>query len=93
MPYAAAKAGVNVLTEALAHAFGPTVRVNAIVPGTFFSDISKAWDMDQFARDAEAFALRRGGEVEEIVGAALYLASAAASYTTGALLRVDGGYC
>jgi NAD(P)-dependent dehydrogenase (short-subunit alcohol dehydrogenase family) len=93
VPYAAAKAGVNVLTEALAHAFGPTVRVNAIVPGTFFSDISKAWDMEQFARDSEAFALRRGGEVEEIVGAALYLASDAASYTTGALLRVDGGYC
>jgi NAD(P)-dependent dehydrogenase (short-subunit alcohol dehydrogenase family) len=93
VPYAAAKAGVNVLTEALAHAFGPTVRVNAIVPGTFFSDISKAWDMEQFARDSEAFALGRGGEVEEIVGAALYLASDAASYTTGALLRVDGGYC
>jgi len=93
VPYAAAKAGINVLTEALAHAFGPTVRVNAIVPGTFFSDISKAWDMEQFARDSEAFALRRGGEVEEIVGAALYLASDAASYTTGALLRVDGGYC
>ena len=92
VPYAAAKAGVNVLTEALAHAFGPSVRVNAIVPGTFFSDISKAWDMAQFARDSAAFALRRGGEVDEIVGAALYLASDAASYTTGALLRVDGGY-
>jgi NAD(P)-dependent dehydrogenase (short-subunit alcohol dehydrogenase family) len=91
IPYAAAKAGVNALTHAFAHAW-PSVRVNCIVPGAFFTDISKAWDMDVFARRAERFALGRGGEPEEIVGAALYLASDASSYTTGTLLRVDGGY-
>ena len=92
VPYAAAKAGVNAITEAFAHAFGPTVRVNCIVPGSFLTDISHAWDMEAFARQAEGYALRRGGEPREIVGAVLYLASDASSYTTGALLPVHGGY-
>jgi NAD(P)-dependent dehydrogenase (short-subunit alcohol dehydrogenase family) len=92
VPYAAAKAGVNAITEAFAHTFGPTVRVNCIVPGTFLTDISKAWDMEAFERQAEGFALRRGGEPREIVGTLIYLASDASSYTTGALLPVDGGY-
>jgi len=91
LPYAAAKAGLNALTEGFAHAFGPSVRVNAIMPGPFLTDISKAWDMDAFVRRAQAFPLRRGGEPEEIVGAALYLASDASSFTTGAIIRVDGG--
>jgi NAD(P)-dependent dehydrogenase (short-subunit alcohol dehydrogenase family) len=92
IPYAAAKAGVNAMTVAFAHAFGPTVRVNCIVPGTFFTDVSKHWDMESFGRQAARFALRRGGEPEEIVGAVLYLAGDASSYTTGAALSVDGGY-
>jgi NAD(P)-dependent dehydrogenase (short-subunit alcohol dehydrogenase family) len=91
VPYAAAKAGLNAMTAGLAHAFGPTVRVNAIMAGTFLTDISTAWDMDAFARRAASFALRRGGEPREIVGTALYLASDWSSYTTGAVLAVDGG--
>ncbi len=91
-PYGAAKAGLNALTESLAHAYGPKVRVNAIMPGPFLTDISKAWDLEAFNERAKtSIALRRGGEPEEIVGAALYLASDASSYTTGAVLRVDGG--
>ena len=90
-PYAAAKAGINSLTRSLAAAFGPTVRVNCIVPGPFLTDISKAWDMQSFNEHAKtAYALGRGGEPGEIVGAALYFASDASSYTTGALLDVDG---
>ena len=90
-PYAAAKAGINSLTRSLAAAFGPTVRVNCIVPGPFLTDISKAWDMQTFTEHAKtAYALGRGGEPHEIVGAALYFASDASSYTTGALLDVDG---
>ncbi|MFZ9697004.1 MAG: SDR family NAD(P)-dependent oxidoreductase [Ilumatobacteraceae bacterium] len=90
-PYAAAKAGINSLTRSLAAAFGPTVRVNCIVPGPFLTDISKAWDMNTFNEHARnAYALGRGGEPHEIVGAALYFASDASSYTTGALLDVDG---
>jgi NAD(P)-dependent dehydrogenase (short-subunit alcohol dehydrogenase family) len=92
IPYAAAKAGLNAITQAFARAFGPTVRVNAVLPGTFLTDISKAWDMEAFERRAQAYALRRGGEPGEIVGTMLYLASEASSYTTGSLLTVDGGY-
>jgi NAD(P)-dependent dehydrogenase (short-subunit alcohol dehydrogenase family) len=90
-PYGAAKAGINSLTGSLAAAFGPTVRVNCIVPGPFLTDISKAWDLEAFNKRAQgAFALQRGGEPHEIVGAALYLASGASSYTTGALINIDG---
>ena len=91
IPYAAAKAGLNAMTQAFARAW-PAVRVNAIVPGSFLTDVSRAWDEEAFAREARGYALRRGGRPEEIVGAALYLASDASSYTTGALLDVDGGY-
>jgi NAD(P)-dependent dehydrogenase (short-subunit alcohol dehydrogenase family) len=91
VPYAAAKAGINAMTVGLAHAFGPAVRVNAIMPGPFLTTISKAWDMDLFAERARTFPARRAGDAEEIVGAALYLASDASSYTTGTILTVDGG--
>ena len=90
-PYGAAKAGVNSLTQSLAAAFGPKVRVNCIVPGPFLTDISKAWDLEAFnARARSAFALQRGGLPHEVVGAALYFASDASSYTTGTLLNIDG---
>jgi len=92
IPYAAAKAGLEAMTVGFAHALAPKVRVNAIQAGPFFTDISKAWDMDAFERRANsAIALRRGGEPEEIVGAAVYLASRASSFTTGAVIAVDGG--
>ena len=90
--YAAAKAGLNAMTEAFADAYGPTVRVNCILPGPFLTDISKAWDMELFNKRAETdISMKRGGQPDEIVAAALYLASDHASFTTGALLRVDGG--
>jgi NAD(P)-dependent dehydrogenase (short-subunit alcohol dehydrogenase family) len=92
IPYAAAKAGLNAMSEAFAHAYGPSVRSNVIMAGPFLTDISKAWDMESFEALAERFALKRGGRPEEIVGAVLYLASDASSFTTGAILRVDGGY-
>ncbi len=92
VPYGAAKAGLNALTVALAHTFGPSVRVNGLMPGPFLTDISKAWDMEAFEKRAETtIPLRRGGEAGEIVGAALYLAGAASSYTTGSIIKVDGG--
>lgn len=91
-PYGAAKAGLNALTHSLSFAYGPKVRVNCIIAGPFLTDISKAWDMQAFAKHAKTnIPLQRGGQPEEIVGAALYLASDYASFTTGALLPVDGG--
>lgn len=91
-PYGAAKAGLNALTRSFAFEYGPKVRVNCIVAGPFLTDISKAWDMEAFEANAEAnLALQRGGEPEEIVGAALYLASPSSTFTTGTTIRVDGG--
>lgn len=92
LPYAAAKAGLNALTLGLARALAPEVRVNALLAGPFLTDISRAWNGEAFRRAAEQhIPLRRAGEPGEIVGAALYLVSDAASYTTGAILKVDGG--
>jgi NAD(P)-dependent dehydrogenase (short-subunit alcohol dehydrogenase family) len=91
VPYSAAKAGLNALTVGFAHALGPKVRVNAIMPGPFLTTISEAWDMEALARRTRTFPLRRAGIAEEIAGAALYLASDASSFTTGSVLTVDGG--
>ena len=91
LPYAAAKAGLHVMTIGFAQELGPSVRVNTIMAGPFLTDISKVWDMDRFNAAAEHFALRRAGRPDEIVGAALYYASDASSYTTGSVLCVDGG--
>ena len=83
-PYGAVKAGLNALTRSLASAFGPKVRVNCIMPGPFLTDISKAWDLESFNKRAKSsLALERGGQPEEIIGAALYFASDLASFTTG----------
>ena len=91
LPYAAAKAGLDALTAGFAQAYGPDVRVNTIMAGPFLTDISKAWDLAAFEATAKGYALQRGGRPEEIVGAALYLAGDASSFTTGSILRVDGG--
>jgi NAD(P)-dependent dehydrogenase (short-subunit alcohol dehydrogenase family) len=96
LPYAAAKAGLNALTEGLAKAYGPTVRVNTLMPGPFLTDISTAWALDSnggtevnpFAH----YALQRAGDPTEIVGAALFLMSDASSFTTGSILHADGGF-
>ena len=91
LPYAAAKAGLGALTEGFAKAYGPTVRVNTIMAGPFATDIAKHWDMDVFNKKVATYALGRIGQPNEVVGAALYLASDASSYTTGTVLRIDGG--
>jgi NAD(P)-dependent dehydrogenase (short-subunit alcohol dehydrogenase family) len=89
LPYACAKAGLNALTVGLAEAFAPSVRVNCILPGAFRTDITKAWTQEMLS--ASTVPLGRLGEPDEIAPLAVYLASEASSYTTGALIRVDGG--
>jgi NAD(P)-dependent dehydrogenase (short-subunit alcohol dehydrogenase family) len=89
LPYACAKAGLNALTIGLAEAFAPAVRVNAILPGPFRTDVTKAWPPALL--DGGFVPLQRLGEAEEIAPLALHLASAASSFTTGAIVRVDGG--
>jgi len=91
LPYAAAKAGLNNLTEGLAHTLGPKVRCNAIMPGPFLTDISHAWSDEVKSAMVALVPLGRAGQPEEIIGAALYLASDASRYTNGAIIKVDGG--
>ncbi len=91
MPYAIAKAGLNTMTVSMARAFAPKVRSNCIMAGPFMTDITDAWPEEQIRRLADVVPLGRGGEPTEIVGAALYFASDASSFTTGAVLKVDGG--
>ena len=89
LPYACAKAGLNAFTVGLAEALAPKVRVNCILPGAFDTDITAPWSDEM--KSGRMVPLKRLGAPDEISGAALYLASDASSYTTGALLRVDGG--
>jgi NAD(P)-dependent dehydrogenase (short-subunit alcohol dehydrogenase family) len=91
LPYAAAKAGLHILTEGFAHAYGPTVTVNTIQCGPFLTDISEAWTAEMREGFDKSLAPQRCGRPDEVVGAALYFASAASSFCTGAVLRVDGG--
>jgi NAD(P)-dependent dehydrogenase (short-subunit alcohol dehydrogenase family) len=91
IPYSAAKAGLNAMTVAFAHALGPSVRVNCIQPGAFLTDISRAWDPEWLQQEVQRYALGRAADPDEVVGTAIYLASPASSFTTGAVIRVDGG--
>jgi NAD(P)-dependent dehydrogenase (short-subunit alcohol dehydrogenase family) len=92
--YAASKFGVAALTATLAAEWGAVgVRVNAIAPGFFLTDLN-ASRMSE-ARKTEAVrrtAMGRMGELPELVGAAVYLASDAARFVTGTTIEVDGGY-
>jgi NAD(P)-dependent dehydrogenase (short-subunit alcohol dehydrogenase family) len=91
LPYACAKVGLNGLTQGFAAAYGPQVRVNCIVVGAFTTDVAEHWP-DPPNPDNPGFTHggMRVGLPEEIVGAAMYFATDASSYTSGALLRVDG---
>jgi len=90
LPYACAKAGLNLLTIGLANAYGPKVRVNAVLPGPFRTDVSKEW-APQEGEDVPYLPMHRLGRPEEAAPIVVHLASPAASFTTGAIIRVDGG--
>jgi NAD(P)-dependent dehydrogenase (short-subunit alcohol dehydrogenase family) len=89
VPYGSAKAALNAMSRSLAAEYGPKVRVNTLSPGPFLTDIADAWTPEN--REHVASAIGRPGNPEEIVPAAVFLASPASSFTTGAIVRVDGG--
>jgi NAD(P)-dependent dehydrogenase (short-subunit alcohol dehydrogenase family) len=92
--YSAAKAGLNALTAASGQEYAPVgVRVNCVVCGTFDTDAAAGMigNEDILKHIVEPVALKRVGRPEEVVGAVLYLASSASSYTTGTCITVDGG--
>jgi len=94
-PYASSKGAVVQMTRALALELAPfNITVNAICPGPFLTDMNIPIKDDENTKKfiIGAVALERWGEMEEIQGAAIYLASKASSYTTGSLITVDGGW-
>ena len=89
--YSAAKAGLNALTQAFAQAYAPAVRVNCVMPGAFATDMSDDWPEEFVARVVDHLPAERLGRPEELAGLVVHLASDASSYTTGAIIPVDGG--
>lgn len=89
--YSSSKAAVHQLTRHLAHALAPKILVNAIAPGPFQSKMMAATLEAAGDRLAAAAPVGRIGRAEDMMGAAIYLASPASNYVTGAVIPVDGG--
>ena len=89
VPYGASKAALNAMSQSFAHEYAPKVRVNTLSPGAFRTDIAEAWP----DKGRGSIPSPRGiaAEPEDIVTAALFLASPASVNVTGSLLRCDGG--
>ncbi|WP_349370526.1 SDR family oxidoreductase [Salinarimonas sp.] len=92
--YSASKWGVVGLTQTFAAEWGASgVRVNAIAPGFFLTDLNRErMPQERKEEAARRCAMGRMGRLQELVGAAIFLASDAAAFVNGATLRVDGGY-
>ena len=93
--YAASKGGVAQLTKSLAIAYAPDgIRVNAIAPGWISTPMTKPLedDPDRSAAILSRTPLNRWGKPDDLIGPALFLASDSASFITGTILNVDGGY-
>lgn len=94
LPYAVSKAGMGLMTRALAAEWGPRgVRVNAIAPGFIMTDLTrKLWSQPTMQQWGLANTpLRRIGQTDDLVGAAVFLASRASAFMTGQIVYVDGG--
>lgn len=90
--YDITKAAMLHMTRQLAVEMAPKVRVNAIAPGLIKTDFARAlWEGGKGDSVAKAYPLKRLGEVEDIAGAALYLAAETGSWMTGQTLVLDGG--
>lgn len=94
LPYAMSKTGLSSMTRGLALEWGKYgIRVNGLAPGFILTDLTKKlWSSPKMQAWNKAFApLQRLGNVEDMIGTAIFLASPAASFLTGQVIRVDGG--
>ncbi|MET0181646.1 MAG: SDR family oxidoreductase [Caulobacterales bacterium] len=90
--YGGAKAGLNVITTAVASAYHPNVRANTVLVGPFNTDVAQYWpNRPASSSSRETSDGLRVGLPEDMVSTILYLASDASQYVTGAQIRVDGG--
>jgi gluconate 5-dehydrogenase len=95
LPYAASKAALGHMTRVLAMEWGPRgVRVNAIAPGFILTDLSKKLWSDPMMQqwNSDNTPLRRLGKPDDMIGAAIFLASEASAFMTGQIVFVDGGF-
>ena len=95
MPYGASKGGIVQLTRAMAEAWSKDgINANAIAPGFFPTELSAAIFADEAlsAHNARMTAIGRNGELEDLDGVTVFLASPASAYITGATIPVDGGF-
>lgn len=95
VPYGSSKSGILGMTRALAVEWAPHgIRVNAIAPGYFLTDLTKSFYENKtwVAAMTERVPMKRLGELDDLVGAALFLASKGSAYITGQCLAIDGGY-
>jgi len=92
-PYCSSKGAVVQMTRALAIELAPFgITANAILPGPFLTEMNMSIAKEYGPTLTGFTALKRWGEMHEIQGAAMFLASDASSYVTGAILPVDGGW-
>lgn len=92
MDYDASKAGVSIITKSLAKELAPEVYVNAVAPGWVDTEMNKGLPKDYVEQETEKIYMKRFAQPKEIAKAILFLASDDASYVTGSILKVDGGY-
>lgn len=92
LAYSSAKGGIITMTKAFAKELAPNIRINAVAPGNVMTDMTKEAGKKVIKFFEQQTPLKRSAEPDEIAKAVLFLASSDASFITGELLVVDGGY-
>jgi NAD(P)-dependent dehydrogenase (short-subunit alcohol dehydrogenase family) len=94
VPYGSSKSGLLGMTRALAAEWAPDIRVNAIAPGYFRTELTEVFYQNPTwcAKMLEKIPAGRFGDLQDLIGATVFLCSDASRYVTGQLLYIDGGY-